>query len=86
MMDEQTCAWAYRLARSFVEWKDMAGAVHDPMETQDAWRRLTIAEELFRRQLDGPEGRPCEGCPDPENHDGPDHHVLHDVRSFDEDT
>ena len=72
-MDEKTCKTAYDLARTFIEWKDMAGEVNDPVETQMAWRRLMMSEELFRRQLDGPDGRPCDGCPD-----------LTDVRTFNE--
>lgn len=82
--EKAMCVAAYKLARSYIEWKDMAQAhtLHPPSETQDAWMRLSMAEELFRRHLDGPEGRPCEGCPDGQIGQGGGH-IPHDIRSFD---
>jgi hypothetical protein len=72
-MDTETANVAYRMARSFVEWKDLAAEkTPDPTEVSMAWRRLAAEETKFRAILADAEHdpappvekEPCEGCPD----------------------
>lgn len=72
-MDAETANVAYRLARTFVEWQDLAAEKNpDPMDVSMSWRRLQAEVQKFRLRLKADDHEPgdplekedCEGCPD----------------------